>query len=898
MKLSTSKFIQRLMMAVVIFFCIDIHSAIALQQSEEHPHILVNQKDKAQILDKMRNQEWAAKVFTDMKSRLEPYVSRHVKDPEWILSRYLMNRVPGKRYTDFISDADGTQLIAYSGNAPYPTVRVAPHKRPPISKDGYTYKQPTIEELVPYDTSMMMYMTVNSPDRRKEWADPQTFVDNINQRINELALDAAIIYWLNGDSNYARFAADILSQWASGAYHQNPIKGPCRTGFLSIQTLGDGSYEPMPLIYDFLYDYLKKNNYETKWYESVFDKIAHTMTFRGFWNNNWFAAQTPALVFSALALENKEKRSYYLNFVLEKDTINGGCGHLSMPSVVKEWLTPDGHWKEPGGYHNYPVSSLLISSLALEKNGYRVFGKHPALFQASYVMLKYSFPNLSAPTFGDTGPASQSPQCLEIGLLMAKQYGLPVYNDLAAAMEFLQKEKGYRRDQTDNLGLLAYLPSIEKGAAQKTYAWPRSGTLDFAKAFIQRNGTDKKNGLMYVVQGASYNHNHANGMSVELYGQGSVMGPDPGNGLTYEDPMHVGYYTQWAAHNTVIAGASSTSVPQFKGGGGTKQMGEIKLKAMEPMPEKKAVSENFSFTTTSYTDKATGAKQERTLSIIRTSATTGYYMDIYRSAHPESNEYVYHNVGKEINLLDVNNNPIAVNESTGDRLFKSKDLTGLRFIQSLKETGSYDGSVKAVFSMEDELSKPGRRFMKVMMPGEKDRNYFTGLAPATKTVLPAYAALKTPTLVVKQQGEAWKRPFVAVYEPYAGDGDNIQTVEKISTGDHRPLSVIRITNKDSAVQLVFQSGEDSQLFSNGNWQFKGTFAVVQLKKGMVEELYLGSGSSIRYGDYSISSNAPDAAASMKIIGSKAFISGSHDLTVTIKNKTIKVPAGKEMVVNF
>jgi hypothetical protein len=273
-------------------------------------------------------------------------------------------------------------------------------------------------------------------------------------------------------------------------------------------------------------------------------------------------------------------------------------------------------------------------------------------------------------------------------------------------------------------------------------------------------------------------------------------------------------------------------------------------------------------------------------------------VDIYRSAHPESNDYVYHNVGKEVNLLDINNNPIAVNESTGDRLFKSKDLTGLRFIQSLKGTDAFDGSVKAVFIMEDELSKPGRRFMKVLMTGEKNRNYFTGLAPATKTVLPAYAALKTPTLVVKQQGEAWTRPFVAVYEPYSGNGDQIQSVEIISSDEALPASVVRVTNKDSVVQLVFQSGEDNQLISKGNWQFKGTFAVVQLKKGMVEELYLGSGSSIRYGDYSISSNVPDAAGSLKIDGSKARISGNHDLTVTIKNKTIKVPAGKEMMLNF
>jgi len=47
------------------------------------------------------------------------------------------------------SDAEGTALVSYMGNAPFPTVRVAPHKRPPVSKDGYTFRKPRIEELVP-----------------------------------------------------------------------------------------------------------------------------------------------------------------------------------------------------------------------------------------------------------------------------------------------------------------------------------------------------------------------------------------------------------------------------------------------------------------------------------------------------------------------------------------------------------------------------------------------------------------------------------------------------------------------------------------------------------------------------------------------------------------------------
>lgn len=273
------------------FLLLTIATTIALHAQEIHPHILVKPTDKQIILEKVNKQPWAKQVLAKMEASVAPYVQRHQTDSEWILSRYLMNRVPGKRYTKFYSEDDGTSLSRYGGDAPFPTVRVSPHKRPPITKDGYSFKMPSLEELVPYDTSMQLQLQSNAPGGGKEWSDPGTFIEGINGKVNELALNAAIIYWLTGKEEYAKFGADILSQWARGAFYQNPIEGACRTGFLSIQTLGDGHYEPMPLIYDFLYDYLRQKKYETSWYETVFEKIASTMTFRGFWNNNWFAAQ-------------------------------------------------------------------------------------------------------------------------------------------------------------------------------------------------------------------------------------------------------------------------------------------------------------------------------------------------------------------------------------------------------------------------------------------------------------------------------------------------------------------------------------------------------------------------------------------------------------------------------
>ncbi|MGZ5135886.1 MAG: heparinase II/III domain-containing protein, partial [Flavitalea sp.] len=657
------------------------------------------------------------------------------------------------------------------GDAPFPTIRVSPHKRPPITKDGYSYKMPSIEELVPYDTSMQMHLQSNGPGGKKEWVNPQTFVEGINGKINELALNAAIIYWLTGKEEYARFAADILNQWGRGASYQFPIEGPCRTGFLSIQTLGDGHYEPMPLIYDFVYEFLQQKKYQTSWYEGVFEKIASTMTFRGFWNNNWFAAQTPAMIFAALSLEDKSRRDYYLNFYLNKDTISGGCGHLALPSVINKWLTPDGHWKEPGGYHNFPVSSLLISAMAMEKNGYNIFGKFPALFQSSYVLMKYSFPNLIAPSIGDTGPVSQSPESLEIGLLMAKKYGSNMLDPLTAAMNVLIQQKGYKRESSEWLGLLSYLPELPAINAT-AFTWPRSGELDFARCYLQRNGTDREHGLMYIVQGATYNHNHANGMSLELYGAGKVMGIDPGKGITYEAPMHVNYYAQWAAHNTVVAGAISSSVPYFKGGGGTKQMGQIELASMEPQAGMNAVSLTCSFTDTRYTDISTNTKQQRTLAIIRTSPTTGYYIDIFRSDNLKSNEYVYHNVGNDVMLMNTQRDPLPISPAYFPISKEPYDPPGFRLIEDYKSTGKLNHGVVALFGLKENKDD---KFMQLLFAGESGREFYSGNAPRSGTADTPYRTMKTPAIICRQEGEAWNRPFIALFEPFSGK--NNHTVE-------------------------------------------------------------------------------------------------------------------------
>lgn len=847
--------------------------------AQANPHILVSNAEKQTVLDKIGQQSWARSIFEEMKAEVTPYADRHQTDPQWILSRYLMNRVPGKRYTHAWSDNSGLGLVGYSGDAPVPTVRVSTWLRAPITEKGTLYRKPSIDELVPNDTSRLMLL-FNPETNRKERVDPKAYITSINGEINGLALDAAIVFWLTSEEKYARFAADILDQWAKGVFYQEPVVGPGRTGFLDMQTLGDAAYRPLILAFDFVKPFMKQKGYDLSWYETVFEKFASAMAFRGFWNNNWYAAESSTLVFAALSLENQQKRDYYLQFFLERDTINGAYGQLALPSTVQKWLTPDGHWKEPGGYHNYPVGNLLLSAMALEKNGYDVFRKFPALFKATDVMLKYAFPNLSVGAFGDTGRAYPSAESLEIGLWAAVKYSQPELQGMLASMKQLIGQGRYQRENAGYLGLLCFLPELPE--ATGSYSWPRTGTLEFARYFLQRNGMDKETGLMVGVQGATYNHNHCNGMAMELYGMGEVMGLDAGTGPNYEHPMHRNYFSQWAAHNTVVAAGRSSSVP-FNGSAGSKNIGAIELSAMEPMPDRQAVSDDFSFTDTRYVDKSTNTSQSRTLAIIRTSEKTGYYVDIFRSDNPVSNDYVYHNTGFGLRFTDENRQELKTTETNYP--LTGEDYPGFRFFTAVRKLENYSGNLIACFSGKNEQNED--IFMQALIGGSEARTYYQAYSPKTKTSGERYSGKPLPVMTVRTEQAAQHAPFVVIFEPYKDtDGFHVERifVEKRSDGDL--FTALTVFNNDGSYQEIFQSVDPKQQFTTASSTFSGSFGVASYSGKKLSSLYLGEGSEISVYGYSLKPKYKDGSASLVIADQMYTVSCNQPTEIKLNKKNV------------
>jgi len=73
--------------------------------------------------------------------------------------------------------------------------------------------------------------------------------------------------------------------------------------------------------------------------------------------------------------------------------------------------------------------------------------------------------------------------------------------------------------------------------------------------------------------------------------------------------------------------------------------------------------------------------------------------------------------------------------------------------------------------------------MNLFIPGNKQRTYTKVLAPKTFAAPEPYDELPTPTLIIRQKGEAWTNPFAVIYEPTFDrkSKDGIQTVTKLET---------------------------------------------------------------------------------------------------------------------
>jgi hypothetical protein len=902
--------------------------------SQVHPRLMLNKADKDKINTAIRTGEAAQKAFTQLKASIDPYVTRHQTDSTWIVSR-LQLYWKTKSTEVFIK---GGVYDHAEGEAPVPTVRY------PGTRDNVTvYAAPKLEDMLPYvDDPRGVYLINRSkPGQPLEWAEISKTgrtIEGINTSILGMANTAALFYFITSEEKYARFAFDIYDTYMTGMYYRNTPKDLTHghhetiSGLSTFEVIQEGGIlTSITGVYDYLYDYLQtKAPAKLELYTTVLRKWADVQIDHGVAFNNWdlIEARNILNIGSVLADNNTFKdgkgRQYYIDFVLNKNVER----QWSIRKLLEGYDPVNGLWTECPGY-SVNVLGDFTSLVALfdRQFNHDLLPDVPVVKKAVLAAAQYLFPNGFYSAFGDshygrlsTGPATQM-------VANAQQHNKTeqeeIYTRYIKTLNAFSQQTGAAREGNNaggrREGLGAFLsannsPTLKENVVAgniEDYVTPVF-SAPHVSYFALRNGFHPVNGLMVAMSGSKGNHMHAGGISMELFGKGMILGPESGIGTSYFQQDYAEYYSQFPAHNTVAVDGIS-AYPVMKSNHG------FDVRSSYPAS---AVATGFfpavSFGDLAFIEPETQSDQDRLTSIIRTSETTGYYVDIFRSKRRDGkdkmHDYFYHNMGQQLTVNDKEGKPLSL-QPTNELSFGGGHLFAYDYFWDKQFTNTAQ-DVKAVFN----LTLPGKDAVQMNMwiKGEQDRKIFSVKAPKSKSVdrmgLPEeIAELPLPTIVARQTGEAWTKPFVVVFEPSTtAQPASIQSMEAFKpTNAPADFTGLTITGKSGDKQYVFADATGKKPITQEDRSFLGTYAVISEAKDGLQYLFLGNGQSIAKAGYSIKAKGANASAALchtaqgwsftasqpvTVTLPATALAGKTTITYTLNNKAITL-TGKKKVLN-
>ncbi|MEJ6979694.1 hypothetical protein WG906_04490 [Pedobacter sp. P351] len=840
--------------------------------SSEHPRLLVNAKTGKSNLEKLiADKEWAKNTFEKVKSTIDPYVRRHQTDPQWIVSRLQMYWK--SKATDVY--IKGGVYSHASGEAPVPTVRFTG------TRDNQTiYAAPKLEDLQPYmdDTKGIYLINTTKPGRPMEWAEQSKsgrIIESINSQIMGMAQSAAFLYWYTGEEKYGKFAFDLFDTYMTGMYYRkepidlNHSHNQTLVGLTSFEVIHEGVLNELTGTYDFLHSYIEKNAKDKHgMYVETLKKWADIIIKNGVPFNNWNLFEARFVAIIALVLENDGNYAdgrgshYYLNEIFNKNAIR----QWSLPKLINYGYDMNtGFWNESPGYA-FGVMKDFIEFVSLFDQVLNIdlLEQLPVLKKAVLVIPEYLFPNGYTVGFGDTYhsrlPLESAYKLVDNAQKNNKPEQEKMYTKFIKTMEALggASSNGTHRVSGNFTSLFASEAVVLKQdikAAKPGDFISSSFYAPNVSYVVQRSGLDPYYGLMISQAGSEGNHAHANGIAMELFGKGTVMGAEKGIGTSYFQPDYKEYYSQFPAHNTVVVDGIS-SYPEMRSNHG------FDLKSGYPASGQKSVSiPTVTYSDVYFLEPETNADQRRLMSIVRIDSTAGYYVDIFRSRKKEGgdkrHDYFYHNLGQELILNDRQGKSLAL-APTEKLAFADGDLFAYDYIYD-KSSASTSNDFSAIF----KLKLPGKEplAMNMWMKGYPDREVFKVKTPPSKAVsrglvADSIAKLPMPAVVVRQSGEAWTRPFVAIYEPTDKAGSSIKSIASFAIENTSEVGVgLLVEHNSGNKDYLFSSAEMTKMIY-ADLKVLGTFGLIRVTEQGVQQLFLGNGTEIECGAYTIRSITP------------------------------------------
>ena len=762
--------------------------------------------------------------ITKLKAKIENVMIQVDKQPDWLYSRLQMfwktNAsdvfVNGEAFAHPGGERAAEPTVKYNGTRGFES----------------QYNRPKLEDLVPYDDDEQGNVTyVNKVTGKMEKTSPAKTGCNIagvNRYIIGIARDAARIYAATGDIRYGQMAAKVFDVYMKGiAYRNVPIDlnhGHQQTlvGMTTFEVIHEDAINELTQMYPLIKPLVKDDQAVI---EAGFKKWAENIIANGVPHNNWDLFQADFIVKIALVLQDNQAyadgkgKQYYLDYIVNQNSIR----QWSMNKLIDFGF--DAHsktWYESPGYSTTVLSSICdFANMLDEKAGIDLFKQRPILTEAVKTSAEYLFPNRMIAGFGDTHPGYLNTGGIDQVLKYATRHK---NKNLISEMNLLKNAVAPQ----------APISEIEAYTSTLFYA-PNVSWI------AMRSGMDKQHDLMASVNASLGNHQHANGISLELYGKGYVLGPDAGIGRTlYSGLDYLEYYSQMPAHNTVVVdGVSSypvmmsqhafkviASYPEVsKEQPASKKLSEKKLSIQKDSELK----DKITYATVSFIEPETQAQQQRTTAIVKTSAKGGYYIDVFRSKKKEggdkTHDYFYHNLGQEMKVMDAASGLSLDMKPTEELAFAGGHLYAYSYIYD-KKSAEMQNSVKTQFVtkiLDDKVveAMDGQREITMTMWMKKDENrtIFQALSPVNleyeRMPNQPYKVDEQPvlTFVARQKGETWNHPFVCVYEPSSDtEPGDIASVDYFTPSEPSAVGII-VKLKDGTEQRIVCS-------ENGKVQIK------------------------------------------------------------------------------
>ena len=762
--------------------------------------------------------------ITKLKGKIENVMQKVDAQPDWLYSRLQMF------WNTHASDVfvNGETFAKVGGErAPEPTVKYNGTR-------GFEsqYNRPKLEDLVPYDDDEQGNVTyVNKVTGKMEKTSPAKTgcnIASVNRQIMGIARDAARIYAATGDMRYGKMAAKVFDVYMKGiAYRNVPVDlnhGHQQTlvGMTTFEVIHEDIINELTQMYPLIKPLVKDDQAVI---EAGFKKWAENIIANGVPHNNWNLFQADFITKIALVLQDNQAyadgkgKQYYLDYIVNQNSIR----QWSMNKLIDFGFDAKSKtWYESPGYSTTVLSSICdFANMLDEKAGIDLFKQRPILTEAVKTSAEYLFPNRMIAGFGDTHPGYLNTGGIDQVLKYATRHK---NKNLISEMNLLKNAVAPK----------APISEIEAYTSTLFYA-PNVSWI------AMRSGMDKQHDLMASVNASLGNHQHANGISLELYGKGYVLGLDAGIGRTlYSGLDYLEYYSQMPAHNTVVVdGVSSypvmmsqhafkvvASYPEVsKEQPASKKLSEKKLS----FQKNSELKDKITYATVSFIEPETQAQQQRTTAIVKTSAKGGYYIDVFRSKKKEggdkTHDYFYHNLGQEMKVMDVTSGQPLDMKPTEELAFAGGHLYAYSYIYD-KKSAEMQNSVKTQFVtkiLDDKVveAMDGQREITMTMWMKKDENrtIFQALSPVNleyeRMPNQPYKVDEQPvlTFVARQKGEAWNHPFVCVYEPSSDtEPGDIASVDYFTPSEPSAVGII-VKLKDGTEQRIVCS-------ENGKVQIK------------------------------------------------------------------------------